>query len=353
MEDSFKSRPVLMNAAFMIVVLAGVKAASPILIPFALAIFSAIVANPLVQLFQRARIPKPGAILITVTFALAVSTIMGQVISASVKGFSANLPAYTTQLKEQILNIPALSEMDFMNFSVSALVMQVDPGMSLKLGINVLSGLGDVLGNVFLITLAVIFMLFEADLFASKLTKMANGSTHLHTNVSSFLDSVKSYMMIKTLTSLATGILVVFFLWWMEINHYLLWGLMAFLFNFIPNIGSILAAIPAVCLAFVQFGSGTALVVMMVYVAINTLIGSVVEPRFMGDGLGLSTLVVFLSLVFWGWLMGPVGMLLSIPLTMVVKIACDMHPQTAWLSLMLSGANSEHLKESENSLGTK
>lgn len=337
LEDALKSRPVLMNAAFMIVVLAGVKAASSILIPFALAVFAAIVTQPLVTLFQRVRVPKAGAILITVTFVLAISTIVGQVVSSSVKGFSANLPTYTEQLKNQLMNIPALAEFDILNVSTSSLIAQIDPGMSLKLGLNVLSGFGDVLGNLFLITLAVIFMLFEADLFAKKLTKMANGSSHIHANVSSFVESVKGYMMIKTLTSLATGILVSICLWWMDVNHYLLWGLIAFLFNFIPNIGSILAAIPAVCLAFIQFGSGTALMVMLVYIAINTLIGSVIEPRFMGEGLGLSTLVVFLSLVFWGWLLGPVGMLLSIPLTMVVKIACDMHPQTAWLSLMLSG----------------
>jgi predicted PurR-regulated permease PerM len=336
-DEQVKSRPVLMNAAFMIVVLAGAKAASTILIPFALAVFAAIVTHPLVRLFQRVRVPKPGAILITVTVVLAISTIIGQVVSASVKGFSTNLPMYTEQLKTQLLSIPALADFDILNVTTSSLIAQVDPGMSLKLGLNVLSGFGDVLGNVFLITLAVIFMLFEADLFASKLTKLANGSSHLHVNAGTFIESVKGYMMIKTLTSLATGVLIAFFLWWMDINHFLLWGLIAFLFNFIPNIGSIIAAIPAVCLAFVQFGSGTALLVMLLYVAINTLIGSVVEPRFMGEGLGLSTLVVFLSLVFWGWLLGPVGMLLSIPLTMVVKIACDMSPQTAWLSLMLSG----------------
>lgn len=346
-QHSDLAKPVLMSTACMVVVLAGVKAASTILIPFALAVFVAIVTHPLVKLFQRVRVPKPGAILITVTFVLAVSTIIGQVVGASIKGFSANLPMYTEQLKTQLLSIPALSDVDVLSVSTSTLIAQIDPGMSLKLGLNVLSGFGDVLGNLFLITLAVIFMLFEADLFANKLTKLANGSSHLHTNVANFVESVKGYMMIKTLTSLATGVLVAICLWWMDVNHFLLWGLIAFLFNFIPNIGSIFAAIPAVCLAFVQFGSGTALMVMLVYVAINTLIGSVVEPRFMGEGLGLSTLVVFLSLVFWGWLLGPVGMLLSIPLTMVVKIACDMHPQTAWLSLMLSGGGEPALDEDE------
>jgi predicted PurR-regulated permease PerM len=105
--------------------------------------------------------------------------------------------------------------------------------------------------------------------------------------------------------------------------------------NFVPNIGSIIAAVPAVMLALVQLGIGSAVLVAGVYVAVNVLIGSILEPKYMGKGLGLSTLVVFVSLVFWGWVLGPVGMLLSVPLTITVKLALDSGPETQWLGHLL------------------
>ena len=111
--------------------------------------------------------------------------------------------------------------------------------------------------------------------------------------------------------------------------------MVAFLLNYIPNIGSILAAVPAVLMALVQFDIGTALMVAGVYLFVNILIGSILEPRIMGQGLGLSTLVVFLSLIFWGWLLGPVGMLLSVPLTIMVKIVLDAKEDTRWIATLL------------------
>jgi predicted PurR-regulated permease PerM len=113
---------------------------------------------------------------------------------------------------------------------------------------------------------------------------------------------------------------------------------MAFFLNYVPNIGSIIAAVPAVLLALVQLGLGSALLVAAGYLVINIVIGSLLEPRFMGKGLGLSTLVVFLSLVFWGWVLGPVGMLLSVPLTITVKLALDSKQETRWLGVLLGPA---------------
>ena len=147
--------------------------------------------------------------------------------------------------------------------------------------------------------------------------------------------SINRYMVIKTITSLSTGIVIGIWLWFLGVDYALLWALLAFLLNFVPNIGSIIAAIPAVLLALVQFGVGKALMTALGYVAVNVIIGSLIEPRFMGRGLGLSTLVVFLSLVFWGWVLGPVGMLLSVPLTMILKIALESNDDTLWIAVIL------------------
>jgi predicted PurR-regulated permease PerM len=127
----------------------------------------------------------------------------------------------------------------------------------------------------------------------------------------------------------------------LNIDYALLWGLLAFLLNFIPNIGSIIAAIPAILLSLIQFGPGIAIITSVGYLVINFVFGNVLEPRMMGKGLGLSTLIVFLSLIFWGWILGPVGMLLSVPLTMVVKIALDSSDDTRWIATLLGTSITE------------
>ena len=119
------------------------------------------------------------------------------------------------------------------------------------------------------------------------------------------------------------------------VDYPVLWGALAFLLNFIPNIGSIIAAVPPVLLALIQLGVAQAALVAGGFLVINMAIGNFLEPRYMGQGLGLSTLVVFLSLVFWGWVLGPVGMLLSVPLTIAVKIALEVRPDTRWMAIML------------------
>ena len=164
---------------------------------------------------------------------------------------------------------------------------------------------------------------------------LADPEMKLH-HIDRFIKSVNSYLVIKTLVSLGTGLLIGGWLWFLGVDHFLLWAVLAFLLNYIPNIGSIIAAIPAVLMAFVQFGFGVAGLVAGGFILVNTVMGNMVEPRLMGRGLGLSTLVVFLSLIFWGWLLGSVGMLLSVPLTMIVKIALETRTETNWLAILLS-----------------
>jgi len=160
-------------------------------------------------------------------------------------------------------------------------------------------------------------------------------------NASDFIRQVNKYLAIKTTISLVTGVLIAGWTWFLGLDFFLLWGLIALLMNFIPNVGSILAAIPAVLLAVVQLGVPDALLVASGYLVVNVLMGNLVEPRFMGKGLGLSPLVVFLSLILWGWMFGAVGMFLSIPLTMIVKLALEHAPSTRWLGVMLGDAPSQ------------
>ena len=201
---------------------------------------------------------------------------------------------------------------------------------------NFISGMGGVLSNLFLILLTVIFMLFEADSIPRRLhIALADPDMKLK-HIDRFIRSVNSYLAIKTVVSLATGLIIGTWLYVMEIDHFMLWAVLAFMLNYIPNIGSIIAALPAVLIAFVQYGAASAGFAALGFVLVNTIMGNLVEPRLMGRGMGLSTLVVFLSLIFWGWLLGTVGMLLSVPLTMVVKIALESREESKWLAVLLS-----------------
>ena len=125
-----------------------------------------------------------------------------------------------------------------------------------------------------------------------------------------------------------------------NVDYPLLWALIAFLFNYIPNIGSILAALPALLLVSVTHTFVDLTSILLGYIVINILIGNIIEPKYMGKKLDLSSLIVFVSLIFWGWVLGPVGMLLSIPLTMIVKIAAENNNKTKWISTLL-GASSK------------
>ncbi|HEY5644549.1 MAG TPA: AI-2E family transporter, partial [Pseudomonadales bacterium] len=186
----------------------------------------------------------------------------------------------------------------------------------------------------------VIFILAEASSFSRKLASVLSDPDKDLPQFARFGANVNRYIAIKTSTSLATGALVSLSLLLIGVDFPILWGLVAFLLNYVPNIGSFIAAVPALLLALIQLGPGYAAAATGCYLAINIVMGNVVEPRYMGRGLGLSTLVVFLSLVVWGWLLGPVGMFLSVPLTMTAKIALESNPNSQWLALLLSPAES-------------
>ena len=148
-------------------------------------------------------------------------------------------------------------------------------------------------------------------------------------------DSIRHYLSIKTITSLLTGLIVWVCLAIIGVDYAIIWGLIAFLLNYIPNIGSIIAAVPAVVFALIQMGLGGALWTTVVFVAANMIVGNAIEPKMMGKGMGLSTFVVFLSLLFWGFVLGTVGMFLSVPLTMTIKIMLEQNPKTKWIAIIL------------------
>jgi predicted PurR-regulated permease PerM len=182
----------------------------------------------------------------------------------------------------------------------------------------------------------VAFILFEAPHFGKKLERIFQGRPEALANFELFGHTIQKYFTIKTFTSMLTGVAITLALVAFQVQYAVLWGFLGFLLNFIPVIGSMLAAIPPILLALFYKEPMTVLWLGVFYVLINNLISNVLEPKIMGDGLGLSPAVIFFSLIFWGWVLGPVGMFLAVPLTMTVKIALDSHPDTRWLGILLS-----------------
>ena len=328
----------LVIVASLVIVVAGLRAAGPLLLPFLVSLFLAIISLPLMLWLQRMRVPTPLAVLCTVLADAAVLAALFFVVGRSINEFTTAAPRYQARFQElATISIDWLESLgvptdEWASFEV------INPGALLDLLGGTLRSVTTFLSNTFLVLLTMIFILFEAAGFSRKLTAAFGDRVADLDRLGSVTRQVQRYLAIKTLISLATGIVVGIWVAILGLGFPLLWGLVAFLFNFIPNLGSILAAIPPVLLALVQFGPGRAAVAAAGYLAINVVLANFLEPNLMGRRLGLSTLVVFLSLVFWGWVWGPVGMLLSVPLTMIVKIALENTEDLRWVGVLL-GAN--------------
>ncbi len=325
----------LLTCAALVIVIAGMRAAAPLLTPLLLSIFLAVLTAP-PMFYLRDRGLPTGAALLLVVFVLVVLGVgLAALIGGSLNDFSANLPGYETRLREQSRELRLWLEGVGLHLPRETFTELLDPARAMHLAGQVISGLGGLLANAFLILLTVIFLLFEASQLPAKLNAVIGGSEGSMQRLGSIAQNINRYMAIKALTSLLTGVGVALCLLPIGVDFPVLWGLLAFLLNFVPNIGSIIAAVPAVLLALVQLGPMGAVWTILVYLLINTVVGNVLEPRVMGRGLGLSTLVVFVSLVFWGWVLGPVGMFLSVPLTMTLKIALDSSPGTRPAAVLL------------------
>ncbi len=324
------------TVAATIVVLAGVRAAAPITVPFLLAFFIAAITAPALFWLQRKGVHGALAVLLIVLGIALTGLGLFTLIGSSVQEFMRAAPVYQQQLRELVSGGIDWLAGHGIDLSLTGVSDVLDPGQAMRLAQRLLSSLGAVLSNSFLILFTVVFMLLEARSFPSKLRAMLRDPDHSLSQFARFFESVKKYMSIKTLISIATGALAALWLWLLGVDYPLLWGVLTFLLNYIPNIGSIIAAILPTLLALVQLGFLPAAATLGGYLVINFVMGSILEPRIMGKGVGLSTLVVFLSLIFWGWLLGPVGMLLSVPLTMMVKIAAEGSAETRWLAVLLA-----------------
>ncbi|WP_394179497.1 AI-2E family transporter [Marinomonas posidonica] len=335
MSEQHKGIQWLVGFAAFIIIIAGLKAASQIVVPFMLSVFIAIICAPAMSSLRQRKVPTWLSIVLVVFLILIGIGSIALLVGASLDSFSSQLPNYKQRFAEEMSGVIQLLNNVGIQVSYDQVKGYIDPSSLMQMVANALRGLGSALTNLVLVVMIVIFILFEAVELPHKLSRALNDASESMGRFEDFINSVNRYLVIKTLVSILTGVLITTWLWVLGIDFPILWGVCAFLLNFVPNIGSIIAAIPAVLLAFVQLGSLSAGLTALGFVVVNLVVGNIIEPRYMGKGLGLSTLVVFLSLLLWGWVFGPVGMLLSIPLTIIVKLAFEANPKMRWLAIML------------------
>jgi predicted PurR-regulated permease PerM len=325
----------LVIAAALVIIIMGINQAQSVLVSFLVAVFFAVIGTPPVLWLERNRVPSVVAVLLVVAGMVTILLIVGAIVGASINSFYSELPAYQSRLQEQVSTFQSFLADKGIRGMDEVLSEYINPGVVMSLTARLLAGLGSALSNIVLILLTVAFILFEASSFPVKLRAVLGDPKQAFPQFTRFVGDIERYVVIKTLISLVTGGLIGTWLFILGVDFPILWGFLAFLLNYVPSVGSTVAAIPAVLLAFIQLGIGSAMMATAGYMAVNFILDNVIETRLMGRKLGLSTLVVFLSLVFWGSLLGPVGMVLCIPLTMTLKFACENNKGTQWIAVLL------------------
>ncbi len=343
---------VLITGASLCVLVAGLRAAGPIIVPVLFSAFLAVLAVPPIKWLQARKVPDWLAIS-TVLLGVVGTFVLGTLlIGNSVSTFSEKLPEYETRLVAmlsaalawlQSLGLP-------MDLSTESLLTYVDAGQVADLAGTLVASVGSLLSDTVFVLLTTGFIMAEATGLPRKLQVALGPDTEV-ARFGAIIRDIQEYLSIKTQISLVTGLLAWVLCWVTGVDYPLLWGVIAFLLNYIPNIGSIIAAIPPCLLGFVLLGWEQGVILVLGYVVINTVMGNIIEPKVMGKRLGLSNLVVFLSLVFWGWIWGPLGMFLSVPLTMVVKILLEYSDDMKWVAVLLgSGAEMEERLDPSRSM---
>ena len=327
----------LFSMACVVVIVWGLKFAAAILLPAAFALFLTVLSLPVMIWLRRHRVPKFSAIAIPLIMNIAGVVLLILWASSSVSQLQTRIPDYYDAFQAlQTSWVESIEARTDIIVSDYVSVELIDPSAIVGLARNTVGWIAQMLSMTFLVFLIMAFMLSEAMVFPDKFHYLTGNSSPDEDRLAKVITEVQTYLGIKTMMSLATGLVLGSWAYVMNLDFPVLLGLIAFLLNYVPTVGSIIAMIPAVMLSGVLHASVThAFFVAFGYLVVNTLFGNILEPNLMGRRLGLSTLVVILSLLFWGWAWGPLGALLSVPLTVIVKIWLENTTDLRWVAVLL------------------
>jgi AI-2 transport protein TqsA len=342
-----QSLTVLKIAAFIIIG-AGMYFAKSIIAPFLMALFISIICAQPIFWLEKRKVPKGLSVLIVMIGILALFFGFGYLIGGTISSFTSDISKYETRLNSIIDNFIQFLNYHRINVTKDQFPNLLDPSRILNFTVIAVNELVNMLGNTFLVFLTIIFMLLELSSIPEKIRAVFKGPAGSMDYLEKIIDSIRHYLGIKTIISIVTTILIYIALSIIGLDYAILWALIAGLMNYIPNIGSIIAAVPALLFALVELGVGSAVWTLISFMTVNNILGNFIEPKIMGKGLGLSTLVVFMSLIFWGFILGTVGMFLSVPLTTSLKIVLEQNENTRWAAILLGTT-----EDARNYPGTK
>jgi AI-2 transport protein TqsA len=337
-----KGTKALLVLALTGVIAAGIKASASLLVPLLVAAFVAAASQPLVDYLTARGLPTFLAVLLTILAALGLVVGFGALLGAALGAFGESLPRYNEGLERAKLQLAGvLSAWGLSRGAGSVAGFELGEAAEKILATIALATPGAI--SAFGIVLfVIIFVLLEAATFRRKMGRALDWMPEQFEGVRNATQDLKKYLLVKSALSALTGVLSGAICASFGLDAALLWGLVAFVLNFIPNIGSVIAVVPPLGLALVQYGPGRALGILLGYLLINNLIGNLLEPKVMGRALGLSPLVIVLSVIVWGWLLGPIGALLSVPITTTLKILFANTEDLRWVAVLLgSGDGSE------------
>jgi len=325
---------VLVGAACLVIIVAGLHAAEAIVVPCLLAIFITVLCAPFLIWLQRHRVPNWLALTVVLAGMLLVVLVVTTIIGGSLDSFRRSLPHYQQQLMHRLTF--ALDTARAHGIAVPAdLTALVSPGVLMQLTVRLLSTLRNMLADSLLIVLIIGFILAEATALPAKMQAAFGRHTTLISTAGQFSVAAQRYLMTRMAISAVNGVSWGIWLAVLGVDFAAMWGVLMFIMYFVPTIGAVLALLPPLMLALVMFGVVRALLVVAGFLLFQLVYSTILEPRLLGNSLGLSPLVVFLSLVFWGWVLGPIGMILSVPLTSLLKIAFESSAHLRGYAILL------------------
>jgi AI-2 transport protein TqsA len=333
--DPHRGTRILVIVAALAIITGGIHQAQAVLEWVLVAVFLAAIGAPSVLWLERNRIPYVVAVMFVVAGMAAIFAVIGLFVGTSLNSFYADLPDYQARLQKHVSSLQTFLATKGIRFAESIRFDPITPETVRRLTASLLAGFGSALLEIVLVLLTVTFILLEASSFPAKLRAILGDPQKDFHSFMRFVYDINRYMGIKTVISMTAGVLIWIWLSILGVDFPILWGFLAFLLHYVPNIGALISSVPAVFLALIQLGIGPAALAATGYLSVNFVLGNVVEPVLMGRRLGLSTLVVFLSLIFWGGLLGLIGVILCIPLTMTVKFICENNKSTQWVAVLL------------------
>jgi len=320
---------ILLGALVFIALGFVLRLLEPILLPFVVAVFLAQVFGPLNTALRQRRVPAAVSILIVLILVSMGILIFSWVLYSSAQSFTESLPKYQARLQGMLAGISAWLAASFPRLAAQIQHYHWEQAMEISSVTGFLAAMvGSFLiffNDAFLILLFLVFLLSGSQAFPGKLRRAFAGelAERLGAVTHNVQAQVRKYLLTKTLINLTTGTLVAILMAAFGVDFPLFWGLLTFFAHYIPSIGAVISVgLPAAFL-FLQFSPGEALLIALINAALQFTIGNAVEPRIMGTSLNLSPLLVLLALIFWGWLWGPWGMVLSVPITSMIKIICE------------------------------